>query len=101
LETFCRTFIISEIWLKLIGTAAYFPSNPSIELLSLSHKYALAVTADQCTQYITIGQTLLEGYKGTAFNVYYVLNAFTLILIPWTLFAILLTRKFYPLGYIV
>lgn len=81
-----KALLLLALTLGFIGTAAYFPSNPSIEMLSLSQKYTLSDSSAQSTMYITVGQTLLEGYKGTAFNVYYVLNAMTLILISLVMF---------------
>jgi len=76
-----KALMVLALTIGFIGTAAYFPSNPCIEMLSLSHKYAIADSVTQSTLYITAGQSLLETYKGTAFNVYYVFNAISLILI--------------------
>ena len=65
--------------LGLIGVACYFPTNPAFEMLSLSHAYWNA-SPDMHTQYLAAGQSLLVHYRGTAFDVYYVLNAVALLL---------------------
>ncbi|MBY0433595.1 MAG: DUF4386 family protein [Cyclobacteriaceae bacterium] len=67
--------------LGVIGIAAYYSSTAAFEMLSLSNKYTLASTAELRLQYLASGQTMLAIYKGTAFNVYYVLNAITLLII--------------------
>lgn len=67
--------------LGLIGIATFFSSKPSIEMLSLSTQYAAATTEVQKTILLGAGQALLAIYSGTAFDVYYILNAITLIII--------------------
>lgn len=69
----------------LIGIAAYFSSNTAFEMLSLSHQYAAAANAQKST-FIGAGQALMAIYKGTAFNVYYVFNALTLLIISLVMF---------------
>ena len=64
----------------LVGIAAYFASNTTFEMLSLSNQYAAATTDVQRAMFLAAGQTMLETYKGTAFNVYYVLNAVALLI---------------------
>ena len=65
---------------SLIGIAAYFPSNTAFEMLSLSHQYAAATTEAQRATLLAAGQAMLAIYSGTAFNVYYVLNAIALLI---------------------
>ncbi len=62
----------------LIGIACYFPTNPSFEMWTLSRRY---FEANAFTQggFIAAGEGLMAQYTGTAFNVYYVFNAFTLL----------------------
>ncbi|GAB6106816.1 DUF4386 family protein [Fusibacter bizertensis] len=67
------------IALGLVGIASYFSSNPSFELMALSHKF-IAQTPENRALYLATGETLLVGYTGTSFNVYYVLNAICLFL---------------------
>lgn len=64
----------------LIGLAIYFPSNTSIEMLSISGHYLNASTEYDKGLFIASGHTLLSIWKGTAYSVYYVLNAIALIL---------------------
>ena len=66
--------------LGLVGIAAYFASNTAFEMLSLSNQYAAATTEAQSTMFLGAGQAMLEIYKGTAFAVYYVLNAAALLI---------------------
>ncbi len=66
--------------LGLIGIAAYYSSAVAFEVLSLSQQYAATTSADLKIQYLAAGRVMLEVYKGTAFNVYYVLNAVALII---------------------
>jgi hypothetical protein len=126
----------------LVGIAAYFPSNTAFEMLSLSHGYAAAPTDAERAPWLAAGQAMLAIYQGTAFDVYYVLNAIALLLVsaimlrstvfsratallgllagvfmvvpptagtlglalslaslvPWTIFAVLVTRRLFQLG---
>lgn len=66
--------------LSLIGIAAYFPSNTAFEMLSLSNQYAAATSEAQRNALLGAGQAILAIYAGTAFNVYYVLNAIALLI---------------------
>lgn len=63
-----------------IGLAGYYASNTCFEMLSLSRQYAAAATEAQRTALLGGGYALLAIYKGTAFDVYYVLNAITLLI---------------------
>lgn len=74
----------SALAMGLVGIACYFPSNPAFEMLTLSGKYA-AASADVQSQLLAAGETLMAGYTGTAFIVYYVLNAVVLILYSWAM----------------
>ncbi len=73
----------------LVGIACYYSSNPAFEILTLSNKY-FASSIDQ-GYYLAAGEALMAGYSGTAFDVYYVLNAFTLLLFSY---AILKSKHF-------
>jgi len=65
----------------LVGIAAYYPSNTAFEMLALSRQYAAAVNEAQQTALLGAGQSMLAIYGGTAFDVYYVFNAVTLLII--------------------
>jgi hypothetical protein len=75
-----RSMTLIALVLGLVGIAAYMTSTISFEMLSLSGQYASANTDVQRTALLGAGQALLAHYQGTAFNVYYVLNAITLLL---------------------
>lgn len=72
------SLMVMGLVIGLIGIACYFPTNPSFEMWTLSRRYfeANALTQDS---FIAAGEGLLAQYTGTAFNVYYVFNAFTLL----------------------
>ena len=67
--------------LGLVGIAAYFASNTAFEMLSLSSQYAVATTAAQRSLFQAAGQAMLAVYQGSAFNVYYILNALATLII--------------------
>jgi hypothetical protein len=64
----------------LIGLTLYFPSNTSLEMLSISKQFLNASTEHEKGLLIASGQTLLSIWKGTSYSVYYVLNGVALIL---------------------
>jgi hypothetical protein len=66
--------------LGLVGIAAYFASNPAFEMLSLSRQFAAAGTESQRVIALAAGGAMLATYKGTAFDMYYVLNAACLLI---------------------
>lgn len=75
-----KTLSIFALTVGLIGLAIYFPSNTSIEMLSVSKQYAQAVAEQEKTILLASGQTLYSIWKGTSYAVYYVLNGIALIL---------------------
>ncbi len=75
------SFMAIALALGLVGIAAYFASNTAFEMLSLSNQYAAATTDAQRSQFLAAGQAMLATYQGTAFNVYYILNAVATLII--------------------
>ena len=71
----------------LVGIAAYYASNTSFEMLAISRQFAAAGTDAQRAALLGAGHAMIAVYKGTAFNVYYVLNAITLLI-----FAVMIVR---------
>ena len=63
----------------LVGIGSYFASSVAFEMLSLSGQAALAANDAQRSIFQAAGEAMLATYKGTAFDVYYVLNALTLL----------------------
>lgn len=59
--------------LYLIAVATYFGTNTSLEMLSLSHRYAEAATEAQRTALLGAGEATLSAYTGTAFHINYIL----------------------------
>lgn len=80
------TYMLIAIVVGLIGITAYYSSTVAFEMMSISKQYNLAESAELKQQFISAGHTLLAVYKGTAFDVYYVLNAITLLLISRVMF---------------
>lgn len=65
----------------LVGITTYFASNTCFEMLSLSNQYAAAANDTQRAIFLSAGEGMLNTYRGTAFDVYYVLNGITLLII--------------------
>ena len=64
----------------LIGLTIYFPSNTSIEMLSISKQFFNASSELEKRLFVASGQTLYATWQGTSYSVYYVLNGIALIL---------------------
>lgn len=75
-----QSMALTALNLGLVGTAAYFSSNTAFEILQLNEHYTIATTPAQQSILLAAGQALLVKYEGTAFIVYYILNAIALIL---------------------
>lgn len=73
---------IFALILGLVGITCYFPSNPAFEMMKLSTKYFSADPSSQII-YQAAGEALMAGYTGTAFNIYYELNAIALLLFSY------------------
>ncbi len=69
--------------IAFVGLAAYYASNTSFEMLTLSRQYASAGDEAQRTALLGAGEAALATYIGTAFNVYYVLNGMALLIIAY------------------
>lgn len=80
--------VVIALTFGLVGLAAFFPSNTAFEMLSLSNQYLTATTEAQKAMLLAAGQTMLVIFQGTAFNVYYILNAFALLI-----FAVVMLRS--------
>lgn len=78
--------MIMAVSIGFIGIAAYFASTVAFEMLSLSKLFAVAENAEIKNQLLAAAQSLLVRYQGTAFNVYYIFNAVTLLMIVKVMF---------------
>ena len=74
------------LFVGMIGIAAYYTSAVGFEMLSVSQQYYLTDSSEIRMQLETVAIGLIERYKGTAFDVYYVFNAVTLLLFSVTMF---------------
>ncbi len=83
-----ETAVLIAMLLGVLGVAAYYASNTGFEMLSLSRQYVLAASEAERTALLGAGQALLAIYKGTAFDIYYVLNAAALLI-----FAVVMLRS--------
>jgi len=71
--------------LGFIGIAIYYSSTAAFEMLSLSKQYFATSDAQLQQQLLAAGQAIHEGYKGTAFDVYYILNGIALVIIGFSM----------------
>jgi len=81
-----QAYMLIALILGLIGIASYYASTVAFEMLSLSKQFSIAENEELKIQLLTAGKIMLENYKGTAFDVYYVLNAITLLIISKVMF---------------
>lgn len=78
--------MLIAVTIGLIGIGVYYASSVGFEMLSVSNQYYSTESIEIKQQLLAVGQGLIARYKGTAFDVYYVLNAITLLLISKTMF---------------
>ena len=73
LRRFSPSFMALAVAMFLVGVAAFFASNPSVEMLSLSNRYAEAATEVDRSALLGAGEAMLATFQGTAFHVNYIL----------------------------
>lgn len=73
------TTMAMGLW--LLAIAMFIASNPALELLALSDRYAAATSEAQRSTAVAAGEALLAGWDGTAFQVGYVLGQLAGIMI--------------------
>ncbi len=96
-----ESLMIVAILLGFLGIAAYLGSNKSYEMLQLSRLYFGAGSEMQKGMFIAAGQVMLSGWQGTAFDIYYILNGITLVLIAYVMLkSNLFTQKTAVIGLI-
>jgi len=78
--------MLIAITIGFIGIAIYYVSTVGFEMLSVSKQYYSTDSIESQQQLLSVGHGLIARYKGTAFDVYYVLNAITLLLISTTMY---------------
>lgn len=95
-----RALMQIALLLGYIGIAAYYSSNPAFELWEAQRNYAQASTLIEQQTWLTIAESLILQWRGTAFNSYYILNGICLILISYALLTSDLPRKIGAIGLI-
>lgn len=75
-----RSAVVVAAALGTLGMAAYLASLRPVEMLFLARAYAQADTAGQVALLAT-GEGMLSTWKGTAFDVYYLLNMLALLVL--------------------
>lgn len=78
--------MIIALTIGLTGIALYYASTIGFEMLSVSKQYYVTESVAMKHQLLAVGQGLIYKYKGTSFDVYYVFNAITLLLISRTMY---------------
>ena len=73
LRRFSPSFMALAVAMFLVGVAAFFASNPSVEMLSLSNRYAEAATEVDRSALLGAGEAMLATFQGTAFHMNYIL----------------------------
>jgi hypothetical protein len=67
--------------LSLMGSIAFISARPALEMLSLSNQYAAATTDAQRATFLAAGNAMLAIFRGTAFQVSYLLGSITGLII--------------------
>ncbi len=75
-----KSMVLIALSLGIIGTTCYFASNKSIEMFFLSRQLAVAEDAAVITSLKQSVYVMLLEWRGTAFTVYYFLNAISLLI---------------------
>ncbi|MBN2781581.1 MAG: hypothetical protein JXR21_06425 [Candidatus Marinimicrobia bacterium] len=78
--------LLIAVVLGIIGITAYYTSGIAFDMLSLSKHYYAAESPALQLQWLGAGHAALARYTGTAFNVYYILNAVALLLLIAVMF---------------
>ena len=81
-----ETLMLLALLTGLLGIAAYYSSNSAFEMLSLRHLFEVSTTETERTLLQACVQTLIFQWKGTAFNIYYILSAVSLIITAGVMF---------------
>jgi hypothetical protein len=74
------SLVVIALLLSVVSMAAYFASNTSFEMLSLSRQYAAATGEAQRAALLAAGEAMLATYTGTAFHVSYIFGSLGLLI---------------------
>ncbi|MDD3489890.1 MAG: DUF4386 family protein [Paludibacter sp.] len=78
--------MLIALMLGLIGIAVYYCSAVGFEMMALSKDFQQNNSVETSQQILSAGRAVLARYKGSVFDVYYVLNAVALIIISLVMF---------------
>ena len=67
--------MLTAIVIGFVGITAYFSSTVCFEMLSLSKQYQSTESIEIKNQLLAAGHNFLATYKGTAFDIFYVIIA--------------------------
>jgi len=84
-KTDLTNMLIASI-IGFIGIATYYVSAVGFEMLSVTNQYYATDSTEMQHQLLSAGHGLIARYKGTAFDVYYIFNAITLLIISVTMY---------------
>lgn len=76
-----ESFTLIATTLGVVGIVALIASNPAVEMLSLSERYAAATTDAQRSLLLAAGEATLVRLTGTAYHVHYVVGALGLLIL--------------------
>jgi hypothetical protein len=75
-----ESFSLLAIALGFIGLVALFSARPIVEIVVLSDQYASATTEIQKMELQSAGTALMAHFRGTTFNIHYVLGTTSLLI---------------------
>jgi hypothetical protein len=79
------SLVIIATVIGLIGVISLVIARPALEMLHLSNQYAAAATEAQRAAALTGGEVLLATFRGTAFNIHYILGSLALLIISFVM----------------
>jgi hypothetical protein len=77
-----QSIMVIAAALGFLGIIFYVATNPAIQMLMLSERYASATTDAERASYLAAGQAMLANWQGTAFHIGYILSSIAWIAIP-------------------
>lgn len=79
-----RSAVALALTLGFLQMAAYYASNPAVEMLTLARTHNRSEPSEQAA-IEAAGEALLAAWTGTAFRTYYFLGALVLLILAWLL----------------
>lgn len=80
-----ESLMILAITLGLISIMALIASRPILEMVSLSDRYAAAMTEMEQGIYLAAGEVMMALYQGSAFSAHYILGTSGLLIISFVM----------------